>query len=291
MKVRNLARLLADRIPGWKAEIHRRKATDYGAILVGVAMMGAMHANTPMLDDSTVFAAAGTPPSQATSANLDSADGNTPKIAIQSAAPTSQSQTSPPQTEAKAAPTPDQATTTPTPIPTDARAQTSARSGRPAATPQPTTPAERFIAQNAEAATQSMQETGVPASVTLAQAVLESDSGRSGLSVKAKNYFGIKASAKPGPAGVVYMDTWEHVGGQDLTISQPFRAYHNAEESFADHGKYLRENSRYAEAMKHTDDARAFARLIHQAGYATDPAYASKLIGLMDRYNLYQYDK
>jgi flagellum-specific peptidoglycan hydrolase FlgJ len=169
----------------------------------------------------------------------------------------------------------------------DTRAQTSSRSDRPAT---PATPAEQFIAQNAAAATQSMRETGVPASVTLAQAILESDSGRSGLSTKAQNYFGIKATSKQGPAGVVYMDTWEHAGGQDITVSQPFRAYHNAEESFADHGQYLRENSRYAEAMKHTDDARAFARLIHQAGYATDPAYSSKLITLMDRYNLYQYD-
>jgi flagellum-specific peptidoglycan hydrolase FlgJ len=153
------------------------------------------------------------------------------------------------------------------------------------------TPAERFVAEHAEDAIISMRESGVPASVTLAQAILESNSGKSLLSTKAQNYFGIKARGKEGPAGVVYMDTWEVIGGDNVTQREPFRAYNDASESFADHGLYLRENARYAAAFRHTDDAREFARLIHEAGYATDPNYSSKLIKLMDTYDLYQFDR
>lgn len=166
------------------------------------------------------------------------------------------------------------------------RAEPSTRSGRPA----PTTKQERFILEHAAAAQASQRETGVPASVTLAQAMLESALGESRLAKEAHNYFGIKARGAQGPAGVVYMNTWEHEGGRDVTRNEPFRAYHSAEESFTDHGLYLAENPRYAEAMKHTDDPREFARLIHKAGYATDPQYANKLIRLMDTYNLYEFD-
>ena len=178
---------------------------------------------------------------------------------------------------------------TPAPVPTP-REQPSARGGeRPTGTPD--TIQERFIADVAAAAQTSQQETGVPASVTLAQAMLESDLGRSALAQEAKNYFGIKASGSPGPAGVVYMDTREVIGGASVTVRAPFRAYNTVAESFTDHGLYLRDTPRYAEAMKHTDDPRLFARLIQQAGYATDPQYAAKLIRLMDTYNLYQYDR
>ena len=61
-------------------------------------------------------------------------------------------------------------------------------------------------------------------------------------------------------------------------------------ESFVDHGRFFLENARYAVAMRNTNDPRKFARLIQQAGYATDPSYADKLIRLMERYNLFAYD-
>jgi flagellar protein FlgJ len=72
--------------------------------------------------------------------------------------------------------------------------------------------------------------------------------------------------------------------------SQAFRAYKTIAESFVDHGLFLVENGRYAAAMAVKNDPRQFARAVNRAGYATDPAYASKLIGLMDRYDLYRYD-
>lgn len=149
---------------------------------------------------------------------------------------------------------------------------------------------QRFIADVAEAAQLSQQQTGVPASVTIAQAILESDLGRSRLSREANNYFGIKARAKPGPAGVIYIDTWESIGGRDVTVREAFRAYHNMLESFIDHGMFFLENARYALAMQNVGSPRDFARLIHRAGYATDPKYSDKLIALMDKFNLYAYD-
>jgi flagellum-specific peptidoglycan hydrolase FlgJ len=149
---------------------------------------------------------------------------------------------------------------------------------------------ERFIAATAADAQESQRTTGVPASVTLAQAMLESANGTSGLAVKGKNYFGIKAHTKPGPAGIIEMPTWEVFNGKSVTVMAAFRAYNTAAESFADHGRFFTENRIYAEAMKHLDDAKTFAKLIHKAGYATDPDYSSKLIRLMDKYDLYQYD-
>ena len=80
------------------------------------------------------------------------------------------------------------------------------------------------------------------------------------------------------------------IGGRNVVESQAFRAYDTIAESFVDHGQFFLENPRYASAMAVKDDARQFAVQINRDGYATDPAYASKLIGLMDRYNLYRYD-
>jgi flagellum-specific peptidoglycan hydrolase FlgJ len=177
----------------------------------------------------------------------------------------------------------------------DSRPALSARSGREpnmeAAPPtRQLTLQESFIALIEGPAQATQFETGVPASVSMAQAMLESDWGRSRLSRDAKNFFGIKATNKVGTAGVVYMDTWEVLNGKNVTVKAPFRAYNDMVESFVDHALYFVENSRYATAMKNIADARQFARLIHKAGYATDPSYSDKLISLMDKYNLYAYD-
>lgn len=154
----------------------------------------------------------------------------------------------------------------------------------------PLTPEEQFFTQYAESAQVSQRETGVPASVTLAQAALESDWGKSQLARQGNNFFGIKATKQPGTAGVIQLPTWEVLSGSNVVVQAGFRAYQSAAESFADHGRFFIENARYAAAMKNIADPNTFARLIHQAGYATDPAYATKLIGLMQKFNLYQYD-
>lgn len=144
-----------------------------------------------------------------------------------------------------------------------------------------------FIDSVSADAVQSQLATGVPASVTLAQAILESGWGKSGLSKKYNNYFGIKGK---GPAGTAVMSTGEHLNGKDVVIKDGFRVYKSAAESFSDHGRFFIENKRYAEAMRHTDDGERFAKEIHKAGYATDPNYSQKLIGLIRQYKLAQFD-
>ena len=149
-----------------------------------------------------------------------------------------------------------------------------------------------FINVVGAAARRSSTTTGVPASVTVAQAILESDWGRSRLSRQGNNLFGIKAlGSVTGPAGVVTLTTWEHVDTGDVVVEAPFKAYYTLEQSIDDHGGFFTRNKRYRAALAVADDARAFAREIQDAGYATDPSYASKLIELMDRYDLYRFDE
>lgn len=147
-----------------------------------------------------------------------------------------------------------------------------------------------FILGHARAAQRSQKATNIPASVTLAQAILETYWGTSKLSRDANNYFGIKGNEAPGSAGVITFNAWEHVNGRDIYTDEKFRKYNTVEESFIDHGEWFHTWPRYAAALAVSNDAKAFARAINAAGYATDPAYASKLIGLMDRFNLYAYD-
>ncbi len=144
-----------------------------------------------------------------------------------------------------------------------------------------------FIDSIAADAIRNQQETGVPASVTIAQAILESGWGRSELSRQANNFFGIKGT---GPAGSVTMRTREVINGRDVYVNAQFRKYHTPQESFADHARLFTQSPRYAEAMRHTHDAFRFAAEIHRAGYATDPEYTNKLHSLMRQYNLTQFD-
>jgi flagellum-specific peptidoglycan hydrolase FlgJ len=144
-----------------------------------------------------------------------------------------------------------------------------------------------FLDKYGAAAMRSMQSTGVPASVTLAQAILESGWGRSGLTRKAFNFFGIKGT---GPAGSVTVRTREVVNGRSIYINAAFKAYHNAAESFADHGKMLRRLSRYAPCFRNRNNPEQFCRELQKAGYATDPHYASALINIIHQYGLARFD-
>jgi len=131
----------------------------------------------------------------------------------------------------------------------------------------------------------------VPTSITLAQAILESDWGRSALAQDADNYFGMKVAGTLGNDGVVWMPTSEYdASGNLYTTTSAFRAYKSLADSVADHDGLLSTASRYAPAMQVSDDPRQFAARIAQEGYATDPSYGDKLVALMDRYNLYQFD-
>jgi len=135
-------------------------------------------------------------------------------------------------------------------------------------------------------ARESMKRTGVPASVTLAQAALETGWGGSSIG-DAKNLFGIKGT---GPAGTIRVSTKEFRNGSMVSEYANFRKYNSWAESIEDHGKLL-QNSRYSPAMKYKNNPDQFAREIHKAGYATDPNYSSKLISIMKSNNFYQWDK
>jgi LysM repeat protein len=148
----------------------------------------------------------------------------------------------------------------------------------------------QFIEAAAVAAQDSQRRLGIPASVIIAQAIHESYWGTSKLARNANNFFGIKARNGEGSAGTYWMDAWEVIDGEDVVVPEPFRAYNDPGESFVDHGLFFLRNSRYHGAFRYSGDPRRFAQAIADAGYATDPDYAPKLIRIMEQYDLYQYD-
>jgi uncharacterized protein YraI len=165
----------------------------------------------------------------------------------------------------------------------------------PAPTPAaPTLTPDEFIAAAAPGAQQGWRQYGVPASVTIAQAILESGWGRSGLSAVDRNYFGIKC--QNGYYGThangchVYTTTECDKAGRCFETQDAFRTYASMARSFADHGHFLRTNKRYAPAFAHTKDPDNFIAQVWKAGYATDPKYVAKVTGIMTTYDLYRYD-
>ena len=156
--------------------------------------------------------------------------------------------------------------------------------------PAPTTPAPvpvpvpaltpaQFVAAAVPGAQQGWRQYGVPASVTIAQAILESGWGKSGLASVDKNYFGIKCqSGKYGvhATGCRVVRTTECTkAGRCFQIEDAFRTYPTMARSFRDHGEFLKVNKRYAPAFAHTRDADKFIYQVWKAGYATDPKYVA----------------
>jgi flagellum-specific peptidoglycan hydrolase FlgJ len=145
---------------------------------------------------------------------------------------------------------------------------------------------QAFISQVAPGAIAAQHRYGVPAAVTIAQAIDESAWGQSSLATKDHNLFGIKGT---GPAGSDTLPTQEYGNGQSVTRTASFRIYNNVAESINDHGSLLATSGYYARAMADHQDPNAFAAALTGV-YATDPAYGTKLIDLMRRYDLYRYD-
>ena len=127
---------------------------------------------------------------------------------------------------------------------------------------------------------------GVPTSVLLAQSALESGWGKH---VKNNAYFGIKGKSPTGNS--TSFGTTEVINGKVIHIKDTFRAYADYAESADDYGRFLNENKRYKPAFNYTNEPNQFITEIAKAGYATDPDYAPKLIHLMERYDLYEFDK
>jgi flagellum-specific peptidoglycan hydrolase FlgJ len=144
------------------------------------------------------------------------------------------------------------------------------------------TSTEHYIDLHKVTAQQEMSLYGIPASITLAQGILESGSGRGRLSVEANNHFGIKCHEWTGKK--IYHD--------DDKKQECFRKYKDAKYSFRDHSLFLTERKRYSNLFNlKIEDYKGWAKGLKAAGYATDRKYPQKLIGLIEHYKLYEYDK
>lgn len=141
---------------------------------------------------------------------------------------------------------------------------------------------QEYIDQYKDLAIEEMLRYNIPASITLAQGIFESGAGRSELSVKGNNHFGIKCHGWTGRS--VYHD--------DDARNECFRAYDNVLQSYEDHSKFLRYNVRYNSLFTlQRTDYRGWAQGLKACGYATNPRYADKLIELIELYKLYELDK
>ena len=147
-------------------------------------------------------------------------------------------------------------------------------------------PPSAFIGMLAGAAQDCQRRTGIPASITLAQAALESSWGARAIG---NNLFGIKAD-KSWTGPTVTFDTHEHLNGKDVAMPDKFRAYSSWLDSMVDHAQFLLKNPRYAPCFKETTGA-GWATALQACGYATDPDYAKKLIDIMRGRNLTFYDQ
>ncbi len=141
---------------------------------------------------------------------------------------------------------------------------------------------QTYIDQYKDLAIEQMFKFNIPASITLAQALFESGAGQSRLARLGNNHFGIKCHGWDGRT----------ITQNDDADGECFRAYDNALQSFDDHSKFLSNNARYSSLFKlNRTDYKAWARGLKACGYATNPIYADKLIGIIELYKLYQYDQ
>ena len=132
-------------------------------------------------------------------------------------------------------------------------------------------------------AIQNMKMFKIPASITLAQGILESGSGNSELAKKSNNHFGIKCGSK-WSGGKTYHD--------DDAKGECFRTYESVLESYYDHSKFLTENRRYSDLfLLQMNDYKSWARGLSKAGYATNPNYANRLISIIEDLQLYSFDE
>ena len=141
---------------------------------------------------------------------------------------------------------------------------------------------QEYIDKWSEDAVYQMHQFGIPASITLAQGILESGSGTSYLATHANNHFGIKCHSWEGDKA--YKD--------DDKKNECFRKYLSPTESYYDHSKFLVNGSRYDFLFDYkVTDYKAWAKGLKQAGYATNPKYPSLLINLIEQNELYRFDR
>jgi LysM repeat protein len=140
---------------------------------------------------------------------------------------------------------------------------------------------EEYIASHKDLAIREMKRMGVPASIKLAQGLLETEFGNSPLLKKSNNHFGIKCKSNWTGPGVSH---------DDDALGECFRVYTDAEASYRDHSNFLRSNGRYGFLFQlDPTDYKAWAHGLKKAGYATNPRYPEILIRNIEQYNLHQY--
>lgn len=140
---------------------------------------------------------------------------------------------------------------------------------------------EAYIEKYWRVAVEEMRKSGIPASITLAQACLESDNGNSYLAVKGNNHFGIKCHGWTGKS----------IKWNDDERNECFRSYRNAVESFRDHSAFLQSGARYASLFELAPtDYEGWAYGLSEAGYATNPDYSRLLIDIIEKNNLSRFD-
>ena len=142
---------------------------------------------------------------------------------------------------------------------------------------------EEYIKKYRSLAVREMKHHHIPASITLAQGLLESGAGKSALARKSNNHFGIKCGGGwKGPS----------VKHDDDARGECFRKYKSVKDSYEDHSKFLTSSPRYAKLFKlRQRDYKGWAKGLKKAGYATDPRYADRLIDIIETYGLSRYDR
>ena len=146
---------------------------------------------------------------------------------------------------------------------------------------------QQFINKIAPLAQTDMRNTGILASLTIAQACLESANGNSGLTLKANNLFGIKGTYN-GQKQI--MPTTEYYNGKKCTVQAVFRKYPSWEDSIADHSDLFLRYDRYKN-LRGLKDYKLACQYVRQDGYATDPHYTALLLKIIEDNKLYRYDK
>ena len=140
---------------------------------------------------------------------------------------------------------------------------------------------EDYISKYKNLAISEMKRMGIPAAITIAQGIMESENGNSDLAIRSNNHFGIKCKSSW---------TGDSVMHDDDEKGECFRAYNNVEDSYRDHSNFLRGSARYAELFQlDPTDYKGWAYGLRKAGYATNPRYPEILIRNIEKYNLEQY--
>lgn len=154
----------------------------------------------------------------------------------------------------------------------------------------------KFLQMAVSAAQASQKLTGIPASITIAQAILESGWGQSALARQANNFFGIKATAHLDPSKYAAFETSEFVDGRKTSIVAKFARYASPADSFAAHARLIADSWRYKSAMSYCAKPELFAHALQQCGYSTledaegNHIYAQRLMELVNEFDLTQYD-